>query len=103
MRFQAQRDPQHRRGLGEEARGLEVLAAQKHLWEYYTRVALNRGMQGGRNSGKAMTYGEAYLSRLFPEAVERPRMKPVLRHQNPACGTAGGDCADCSTRRLHHA
>jgi 4-oxalomesaconate hydratase len=47
----------------------EILAAQKHLWEYYTRVALNRGMQGGRNSGKAMTYGEAY-QRLFPEAVE---------------------------------
>lgn len=47
----------------------EVLAAQKHLWEYYTRVALNRGMQGGRNSGRAMTYGEAY-QRLFPQALE---------------------------------
>ncbi len=51
-------------------RAFEVLAAQKHLWEYYTRVALNRGMQGGRNSGKSMTYGEAY-QRLFPEALER--------------------------------
>jgi 4-oxalomesaconate hydratase len=50
-------------------RAFEVLAAQKHLWEYYTRVGLNRGMQGGRNSGKAMTYGEAY-QRLFPEALE---------------------------------
>jgi 4-oxalomesaconate hydratase len=50
-------------------RAFEVLAAQKHLWEYYTRVALNRGMQGGRNSGRAMTYGEAY-QRLFPQAVE---------------------------------
>lgn len=50
-------------------RAFEVLTAQKHLWEYYTRVALNRGMQGGRNSGKAMTYGEAY-QRLFPEALE---------------------------------
>ncbi len=47
----------------------EVLAAQKHLWDYYTRVALNRGMQGGRNSGRAMTYGEAY-QRLFPMVVE---------------------------------
>lgn len=47
----------------------EILAAQKHLWEYYTRVALNRGMQGGRNSGKPMTYGEAY-HRLFPDVVE---------------------------------
>jgi 4-oxalomesaconate hydratase len=47
----------------------KVLAAQKHLWEYYTRVALNRGVQGGRNTGKPMTYGEAY-QRLFPEALE---------------------------------
>jgi 4-oxalomesaconate hydratase len=46
-----------------------VLAAQKHLWEYYTRVALNRGVQGGRNSGRPFTYGEAY-ARLFPEAAE---------------------------------
>jgi 4-oxalomesaconate hydratase len=52
--------PQHRRGLGAEAKAFEILAAQKHLWDYYERVALNRGMQGGRNSGKAMTYGEAY-------------------------------------------
>jgi len=50
-------------------KAFEVLAAQKHLWDYYTRVALNRGVQGGRNSGRAMTYGEAY-QRLFPEAVE---------------------------------
>jgi 4-oxalomesaconate hydratase len=47
----------------------QILAAQKHLWEYYTRVALQRGMQGGRNSGKAMTYGEAY-QRLFPMVLE---------------------------------
>lgn len=47
----------------------EVLAAQTHLWDYYTRVALNRGVQGGRNSGRPMTYGEAY-QRLFPQAVE---------------------------------
>jgi 4-oxalomesaconate hydratase len=47
----------------------QVLAAQKHLWEYYHRVALQRGMQGGRNSGKPMTYGEAY-QRLFPMALE---------------------------------
>jgi 4-oxalomesaconate hydratase len=50
-------------------RAFQVLAAQKHLWEYYQRVALNRGVQGGRNSGKSMTYGEAY-QRLFPEALE---------------------------------
>jgi 4-oxalomesaconate hydratase len=50
-------------------RAFEILAAQKHLWAYYERVALNRGMQGGRNSGKPMTYGEAY-QRLFPESLE---------------------------------
>jgi len=50
-------------------KAFEVLAAQKHLWEYYTRVALNRGVQGGRNSGRPMTYGEAY-QRLFPEVLE---------------------------------
>ena len=49
-------------------RAFQVLAAQKHLWEYYTRVALNRGVQGGRNSGRAMVYGEAYM-RLFPMIV----------------------------------
>ncbi len=42
----------------------EILAAQKHLWAYCERVALQRGMQGGR-----MTYGEAY-QRLFPMAME---------------------------------
>lgn len=50
-------------------KAFEVLAAQKHLWDYYTRVALNRGVQGGRNSGRPFTYGEAY-QRLFPEALE---------------------------------
>ena len=50
-------------------KAFEILAAQKHLWEYYTRVALNRGMQGGRNTGKPMTYGEAY-QRLFPMVLE---------------------------------
>jgi 4-oxalomesaconate hydratase len=49
-------------------KAFEILAAQKHLWEYYTRVALNRGVQGGRNAGTAMTYGEAY-QRLFPAVV----------------------------------
>ena len=47
----------------------QVLAAQKHLWEYYERVALQRGMQGGRNAGKAMKYGEAY-QRIFPMVLE---------------------------------
>lgn len=50
-------------------KAFECLPAQRHLWAYYERVALNRGMQGGRNAGKAMTYGEAY-QRLFPMVLE---------------------------------
>jgi 4-oxalomesaconate hydratase len=47
----------------------QILAAQKHLWGYYERVALNRGIQGSRNTGVPMTYGEAY-QRLFPTVEE---------------------------------
>ncbi|MCG5242893.1 PIG-L deacetylase family protein [Azospirillum doebereinerae] len=55
----------------------EFLPAQRHLWDYYTRVALQRGAQGGRNSGRSatygtaqgMTYGEAY-QRVFPMVLE---------------------------------
>ena len=60
-----------------KCKAFEMLAAQKHLWEYYTRVALNRGMQGGRNSGRPMTYGEAY-QRLFPQSAGGAGMKPVV-------------------------
>ncbi|MHA1567489.1 MAG: PIG-L deacetylase family protein, partial [Alphaproteobacteria bacterium] len=45
-------------------RAFECMAAQEYLWDYYTRVALNRGVQGKRNSGRNMTYGEAY-QRIF--------------------------------------
>jgi 4-oxalomesaconate hydratase len=53
----------------QKRKAFEILAAQSHLWDYYTRVALNRGMQGGRNAGKPMTYGEAY-QRLFPMVLD---------------------------------
>lgn len=47
-------------------KAFEVLVAQEYLWDYYTRVALNRGIQGARNSArKDMKYGEAY-QRVFP-------------------------------------
>jgi 4-oxalomesaconate hydratase len=49
---------------------IECMAGQEHLWDYYTRVALQRGVQGGRNSGKPMTYGEAYEA-VFPQVVTR--------------------------------
>lgn len=46
-------------------KAFETMAAQEYLWEYYTRVALNRGVQGERNSEMKMTYGEAY-QRVYP-------------------------------------
>lgn len=47
----------------------KTMAAQEHLWEYYERVALQRGAQGARNSDRKMKYGEAY-QRIFPEVME---------------------------------
>lgn len=50
-------------------RAFECLPAQRHLWDYYERVALNRGQQAARNSGrKGITHAEAY-QRLFPEVL----------------------------------
>jgi 4-oxalomesaconate hydratase len=48
---------------------IECMAGQEHLWEYYTRVALQRGAQAARNSDKKITYGEGYES-VFPHVVE---------------------------------
>lgn len=48
---------------------IECMAGQEHLWEYYTRVALQRGAQAARNSDKKITYGEAYEA-VFPHVVE---------------------------------
>jgi 4-oxalomesaconate hydratase len=49
---------------------IECMAGQEHLWEYYTRVALQRGAQAARNSDRKITYGEAYES-VFPRVVEQ--------------------------------
>ena len=46
-------------------RAIEAMQGQEHLWEYYTRVARQRGVQGKRNSGRPLEYGEAY-QRIFP-------------------------------------
>lgn len=51
-------------------RAIEAMEGQEYLWDYYTRVALQRGIQGKRNSGRAMTYGEAY-QRIFPLVTDR--------------------------------
>lgn len=54
----------------QKRQAFECLVAQEHLWDYYTRVALNRGIQGARNSErKQMKYGEAY-QRVFPSVGE---------------------------------
>ncbi|MBX3579406.1 MAG: PIG-L family deacetylase [Rhizobiaceae bacterium] len=48
---------------------IKCMAGQEHLWEYYTRVAEQRGVQAARNSDKKITYGEAYEA-VFPHVVE---------------------------------
>ena len=51
-------------------KAFELMAAQEYLWEYYTRVALNRGVQAARNSEKKhIKYAEAY-QRVFPQVAE---------------------------------
>ncbi len=47
---------------------IECMAGQEHLWDYYTRVALQRGAQAARNSDKKITYGEGYQA-VFPHVV----------------------------------
>ena len=47
----------------------ELMAAQEHLWEYYTRVALQRGVQAARNSNAKIQHAEAY-QRVFPQVTE---------------------------------
>lgn len=46
-----------------------AMTAQEHLWQYYERVALQRGAQASRNSDKNIKYGEAY-ERVFPQVTE---------------------------------
>lgn len=47
----------------------KAMTAQEHLWQYYERVALQRGAQASRNSNKNIKYGEAY-ERVFPQVTE---------------------------------
>lgn len=47
----------------------ECMGAQEHLWEYYSRMALQRGNHAARNSGLKIVYGEAY-QRLFPQVAD---------------------------------
>jgi 4-oxalomesaconate hydratase len=47
----------------------QEMKAQEHLWHYYERVALQRGVQASRNSNKSIQYAEAY-QRVFPQVTE---------------------------------
>ncbi len=53
-------------------RAIECMAGQEHLWEYYTRVAQQRGVQAKRNIGitakRDIQYAEGYM-RLTPAVV----------------------------------
>lgn len=52
---------------------IQCMAGQEHLWEYYTRVALQRGVQAKRNIGitaaKTLTHAEGFQS-IFPRVTE---------------------------------
>jgi 4-oxalomesaconate hydratase len=52
---------------------MECLPAQKHMWEYYTALAVRRGVQVKRNAGPNLglphdTMGEAYV-RYYPQVT----------------------------------
>jgi 4-oxalomesaconate hydratase len=56
-------------------KAMECMAAQQHLWEYYTDLAKRRGTQLKRNAGPnlglpAATMAEAYM-RVFPQVTDR--------------------------------
>ena len=62
-------------------KAMECMAAQQHLWEYYTDLAKRRGTQLKRNGGPVKrdgeagglpqsTMGEAYM-RVFPHVTDR--------------------------------
>lgn len=58
---------------------IQCSRVRKHLWEYYTRVALQRGVQAKRNIGitaaRDIVHGEAFHS-IFP-ASRRTSHEPV--------------------------
>lgn len=54
-------------------KAMECLPAQRHLWDYYTDLAVRRGVQLKRNAGPNLglphtTYGEAYM-RPYPQVT----------------------------------
>jgi 4-oxalomesaconate hydratase len=52
-------------------KAMECMDAQEHLWEYYTQLAVRRGTQAVRNSGrKEIKYAEAF-QRSYPQVTDR--------------------------------
>jgi len=56
-------------------KAMECMAAQQHLWEYYSDLAKRRGTQLRRNAGPNLglpqsTLAEAYM-RVFPQVTDR--------------------------------
>ncbi|ETF04227.1 GlcNAc-PI de-N-acetylase [Advenella kashmirensis W13003] len=47
----------------------QTMDAQEHLWEYYTRVGLQRGAQASRNSGQKIKYAEGYQC-VYPRVTD---------------------------------
>ncbi|WP_345751600.1 PIG-L deacetylase family protein [Microbacterium rhizophilus] len=59
--------------FGRKKAAMECLPAQKHMWEYYTALAVRRGVQVKRNAGPNLglpheTMGEAYM-RYYPQVT----------------------------------
>lgn len=48
-----------------KAKAMETMPTQRNLWEYYERVALQRGAQAGRRAKGTTRYAEAFHS-IFP-------------------------------------
>jgi 4-oxalomesaconate hydratase len=56
-------------------KAMEAMAAQQHLWEYYTDLGRRRGTQLKRNAGPNLglehaTMAEAFM-RVFPQVTDR--------------------------------
>ena len=55
-------------------KAMECLPAQQHMWDYYTSLAIRRGVQVKRNAGPNLglpvdTRGEAYM-RYYPQVTD---------------------------------
>ncbi|SHH16201.1 PIG-L deacetylase family protein [Pollutimonas bauzanensis] len=50
-------------------RAFQIMGAQEHLWEYYTRAGLQRGAQASRNSSKNIKYAEAFQC-VYPRVAD---------------------------------